>query len=219
VITFLVVAFGQAWSPFAMRVYGEHQSPKTVYGDVLTAWAYLLALGAAAIALFASELLTILTPPEYWPAALSTAICASAAAVHGTTQVTALGISIAKRTRLLVLASGLAAAANVVLNVALIPRFGALGAALSSLAAYALLTGLYLYWTQKLYPIRLDVLKLLVSAAIVIVAPIAGALVDASGSQTVRIAAKAGFLALFLGAGAAVGIWNRGLLRQLTAAA
>lgn len=217
VIGFLATAFGQAWIPVAMRVYGTHASPGTVFGEVLSAWCYVLALAAAAVSLFARELLALLTPAQYWQAALPAAVCASAAAVYGTTQVTALGIAFAKRTSLLVVASSATAVVNVALNVMLIPNHGALGAAIASFVSYAALTSLYLYLGQQLYPFRLETFKLLFSAVIIVSAPVAAVLFDTAESLILRIASKAAFLVALIAAGAAVGIWDRRLIGYLRA--
>jgi len=49
---------------------------------------------------------------------------------------------------------------NFGLNLLLIPRWGAVGAALATLISYGALSGYYLYWTQRIHPIPLESKKL-----------------------------------------------------------
>jgi O-antigen/teichoic acid export membrane protein len=83
--------------------------------------------------------------------------------LQGTTQITALGISLERKTYLLSIAATITALVNFVLNLILIPEWGALGSGVAILISYAVLTGLYLYWTQRLHPIPLEIKKLAVS--------------------------------------------------------
>ena len=96
--------------------------------------------------------------------------------LSGTTQITGLGISLENRTRLFAGAAWTTALVNVLLNFLLIPRFGALGAGIATFLSYALLTGLYLYWSQRLHPIPLEISKLLYSAGLLFGVTAAGIL-------------------------------------------
>jgi O-antigen/teichoic acid export membrane protein len=69
------------------------------------------------------------TPEPYWPAANILVIAIMGVVFLGTTKITALGISIEKRTRIFAVTAWLAAGANFLLNLLLIPDFVALGAA------------------------------------------------------------------------------------------
>ena len=68
------------------------------------------------------------------------------------------------------MAGAITALVNFVLNWVLIPKWGALGSGIAILVSYAVLTGLYLYWTQKLHPIPLELKKLAVSLGMMVVA-------------------------------------------------
>ena len=155
-IFFLNAAFGQAWSPFAMKLRRDRSDYRRVYATIGAGWFFVLAWAGSSLALFAPELLALLTPPEYHDAAVPMAVLAMGSVLFGTTQITAVGISISARTHLFTRATWVVAALNVVLNLALIPMAGAAGAAIATVLSYGTLTGLYLYWSQKLHPLPLQ---------------------------------------------------------------
>lgn len=178
IVVFLNGAFGQAWSPMAMKMRRDVATYRSAYARVLSVWLFVLLLVGAAVALFGKPLLQLLTPPEYWDAAGVLAILVMGVVVSGTTQITAVGISIERQTRLFAWASWLTAAINIVLNLILIPAYGAAGAALATFLSYVVLTALYLFWSQKLHPIPLEKTPL-AFAAVVIVALVAAGLYGA----------------------------------------
>ena len=167
ILVFVNFAFGQAWSPFAIKIYADHKDYKAIFSQILSFLFFSLSLIGMGLALFAKELLWLLTPNSYWPAATIIGFLAMGIVLHGTTQVTALGISLEKKTHLISTAAWLTAAVNFVLNLLLIPIWGALGSAVAIFFSYAILTGLYLYWTQRLHPIPLEVKKLVFSLCII----------------------------------------------------
>jgi len=166
-LVFINFAFGQAWSPFAIKIYADHEDYKAIFSQILSFLFFSLSLIGMGLALFAKELLWLLTPKSYWPAATIIGFLAMGIVLYGTTQVTALGISLEKKTHLISVAAWLTAAVNFVLNLLLIPIWGALGSGVAIFFSYAILTSLYLYWTQRLHPIPLEAKKLIFSLCII----------------------------------------------------
>lgn len=213
VITFLMTAFSLAWSPFAYRVYAEEERYREFFARILSGWTFLLAFIGLAIALFANEVMMLLTPPDYWPAAPVLSIAAAGLVLYGTTVITGMGISIEKRTMLLTYGAWLAAIANMALNFFLIPRFGAIGSAVATFCSYAILTSSFLYWGQKLHPIPLERGKLLYSCALIALT-LAAALVHIEPGIAV-VLAKSAILAAAIGGAFAVGIVDRTLYGRI----
>jgi len=156
IVMFVNIAFGQAWSPWAMKIRTERADYRKVYSQVLTLWFLGLTLVSAVLSLFARELLVLTTPEPYWAAANILVIGVVGVVFSGTSQVTAVGISIERRSHLFASISWMAAVTNFGLNLLLIPKLGALGAAASTTLTYIGLSLAYLYWTQKLHPLPLD---------------------------------------------------------------
>jgi O-antigen/teichoic acid export membrane protein len=216
IITFMIAAFAQAWIPFAIRLSRDDPDHPAFYARLFSLWYFLLAITGLGIAFFAREALMLLTPPAYWPAATVLPVLAAGLVLFGTVQITSLGITLGKRTILSTWGTWLAACANLLLNLFLIPRYGAMGAAIATLFSYGLLTAFFLFWSQRLHPIPLDKGKLLYCSLLVVLALLASRL-DAAGAGISVAAAKAVLLILAVTGGFAVGILDRNLFNMVRA--
>ena len=153
VITFVMVAFRTAWPAFAYSIEDDREAKRT-YSFVLT---YLLALtswAALALGALAPWLVQLLTDPRYQRAEKGVALLAFAGAVYAGYVVLAIGSGRARRTQLNWVVTGTGAAVNVGLNILLVPRYGMVGAAISTAVAFVVLfVGMTLY-AQHVYPVQ-----------------------------------------------------------------
>jgi O-antigen/teichoic acid export membrane protein len=162
VAIFASTAFGQAWSPVAMKIRTDHpESYQVIYGQVLLLILFTMLAVGGGFALFSGEAIGLIMPAEYHASALPFAILCFGIILQSTLQVTAVGISLEKKTYLFARLAWLTAAVNFAANWLLIPGFGAVGAALATAIAYVVQTGSYLYYTQRLHPIVVPWLRLL----------------------------------------------------------
>lgn len=167
VILFVSMAFGQAWSPVAIKIRTDHpQNYRALYVDVLLALLGAMLLLGGGVALFSPEIMAWLMPAEYHGAALALSALALGLILQSTMQVTGIGISIENKTHLFARLSWIAAALNLFLNLLMIPSLGALGAAVATALSYLFLTATYLYYTQHLHPLPVPWRKLLVLAGV-----------------------------------------------------
>ena len=173
VMALAITAFHQAWVPMALRMVQDDPEHRRIFSSLFNLWLFALGFMALGLALFARDILVLFATPPYWPAAPALAIAAAATAVSGTTQVTSLGITVAKRSGLIAIGAWLTAAINAGLNLILIPHFGASGSAIATFASYLFLTLYYLYWSQRLYPLPLDHRHLAYGASLVVLSLIA----------------------------------------------
>jgi len=152
VITFVMVAFRTAWPAFAYSIEDDRDARRT-YAFVLT---YLLTFAswcALALGALAPWWVRLLTSPHYTRAEKGVALLAFAGAVYAGYTVLAIGSGRARRTQLNWVVTGVGAAVNVGLNFWLIPRWGMVGASISTAAAYVVLfVGMTLY-AQHVYPV------------------------------------------------------------------
>lgn len=155
-ITFINGAFGQAWSTYALKLYAEEKNYRQTYANVFHYWFFFLTLLGMGIILFSGDLIRLMTPEPYWPAAPVVVVVCIGAVLLGTTQITALGISLERKTYLLAYVCWGVSVVNFILNYLLIPPYGAFGAGCATLVSYLLLTAAYLYLTQKLHPLPLN---------------------------------------------------------------
>lgn len=153
-VLFVSAAFGQAWSPVAMKIRTDHpEKYKVIYGQVLLLLLFTMLTFGGGIALFSGEAISIIMPAEYHACALPLAILCFGIILQSTQQVTAIGISLEKKTYLFARITLLTALINYAANWILIPSFGAVGAAWATMISYVVLTGSYLLYTQRLHPI------------------------------------------------------------------
>jgi O-antigen/teichoic acid export membrane protein len=124
------------------------------------------------------------------------------------TQITAGGISLTKRTHYLAVYAWTAALINVGLNVLFDARFGMLGAAWATAVAYVALTLLYLVTSQRLWQVEYEVRRSLSLVGLILLFCL-GAQVLPSGLSPTVIAAKAVFCLAFIGAAFALRALDR----------
>jgi O-antigen/teichoic acid export membrane protein len=160
VVYFVNEIFGRAWPPFALKLYSEDGDHRKIYGRVFSYWFFIMTLIGALISVFSAEILQLSTPETYWRSAAPLSVLTIGVVFSSTTQITALGISLERRTHLFAIGSWGTALVNCFLNLLMIPKFGALGAALATLASYVILSSYYLYWTQRLHRFSLEIKKL-----------------------------------------------------------
>lgn len=209
IVSFITFAFGRAWSPFAFRMYREDPHYRENFARILSGWFFLLALVGFGLGLFAPDLLGLLTPRDYWGSAPVLALAAAGLALEGTTLVTMIGISLERRTMLLTYGAWLAAVTNVALNLLLIPRYGAVGAATATLFSYAVLTCSFLYWSQRLHPIPLERGKLLYCSGVVLASALLPPALAGRDSLLLILAAKTVIFLAAVAGGFFIGIVDR----------
>ncbi|CAN5738964.1 polysaccharide biosynthesis C-terminal domain-containing protein [soil metagenome] len=173
-------AFEYAWAPFYYASAREPGAP-AVFRTVTTYGVAGLVLLAAGMSAVARDLLDLMTRGLFVEAAPVVAWTAVGVLFQGVYLMTSIGLNLTKRTAYYPVATLSAAAANIGLNLALIPRFGALGAAWANAAAYALQAVIAFRFSQRFYPVpheygrlaRVGVAGLAAYAAAVLIPPFA----------------------------------------------
>jgi O-antigen/teichoic acid export membrane protein len=172
-VTFVVLAFRTAWPAFAYSIEDD-RAARRAYAYVLT---YVLAIASwisLALGGLAPWLVAWLTNPRYQRAQEGVAVLAFAFAIFAGYTVLAIGSGRARRTQMNWVVTGIGAAVNIGLNFVLIPRYGMVGAAISTAVAYLILfIGMWIY-AQSVYPVpyqwRRNVTAVVVAVALTVVA-------------------------------------------------
>jgi len=156
-VKFALSAFEPAWQPFVYAQIGKPEAPRTLARLVSYAWLVFTGFGLA-VAVFGRELLVALTftNPAFWVGAPVVPVVVLAYLLHGLFLLTSIGIAIEKKTRYYPVITAAAAGTNLVANFALIPPFGMLGAAWATVVSYAVMAGLGLRFSQRVYPIAFE---------------------------------------------------------------
>lgn len=164
--------FGLVWDPYMYKVAGRPSAGR-IYGRVLTYHQIITMAGALCLTLLAPELIRLMADPKYWAASTLVGPVAFGYAVYGAYNVTYSGIVITKKTGWLPLLSTAAALVNIGANLLLIPRMGAMGAAVATVISFAWLTVTTGVVSQRKLPVayeagRLFHLYLIIGACLAI---------------------------------------------------
>lgn len=163
-------ALQMAWAPYAMDIQYEPNAKK-IYAKVFFIYFVVNILAVFFISMFSIDILKVFTQPAYYSAkAVVPFLCMSVVFFSGYF-IVAIGIGITKKALHTIWITLVAAAVNIIMNFLLTPTIGAVGAALSIMAANFLIFILTLSVSQKLYPINYSYFRiaaLFLPAAIIV---------------------------------------------------
>jgi O-antigen/teichoic acid export membrane protein len=171
----LMTAFRTAWPAFAYSIEDDGEARRT-YAFVLT---YIIAATcwvSLALGLLAPWLVRLLATPQFYAGSRVVAPLSFAAAAFAGYIVVSIGVGRARRTQFNWVVSGAAAIVNVALNLALIPPYGMMGAAIATVAAYLVLFLGMAWRAQQLYPVAYQWRRVAVAAAVAVGLTAAGKL-------------------------------------------
>jgi O-antigen/teichoic acid export membrane protein len=152
VVVFGLTAFRTAWPAFAFSIEDDREARRT-YAFVLTYLLLACSWLALALGVLAPWLVRLLATPEFYDGADVVAPLSFAAVAFAGYTVMVVGVSRVRQTQFNWVITVTAAAVNVGLNLALIPRYDEMGAALATLGAYLVLFLGMTWRAQRLYPV------------------------------------------------------------------
>jgi O-antigen/teichoic acid export membrane protein len=171
-----VTGFLLALGPYLLSIYSEDRElEKIVRGRALTYLTFGLTLASLCVTVFGREIVSLVAP-AYDDAYKALGPLTFSAVAFGLSGIVMAGISLARRTTYFALLAGGAAGINVALNLALIPPFGMVGAAVAAGAAYGCLALAYYLVGQRLYPTPYEPAKVLTMLALAVACAPAGLL-------------------------------------------
>jgi O-antigen/teichoic acid export membrane protein len=160
----LLTAFRLAWPAFAYSIDDDREARRT-YAFVLT---YLVALTtwvATGLALLSPWIVDWIAAPAFAESSRVVGPLAFSTVAFAGYIVVAIGVGRAKRTQFNWVVTGAAAAVNIGLNLLLIPRYGMMGAAIATVAAYTTMFVGMTWWSQQIYPVPYQWRRVVTAAA------------------------------------------------------
>jgi len=155
-LAMIITPFLLAWSPLMYSIARRDDAAR-VY-QLVFRWFHLILLFATyGLSLASINLLYVFFPPDYRSTAPVIPIVAVSIMFSGVYNFFNVGVSIRRKTWFAVLFTTLAALVNVGLNIVLIPLYRAMGAAVSTLIAYALLALIAYIVNQRIYRIPFEI--------------------------------------------------------------
>jgi O-antigen/teichoic acid export membrane protein len=196
-----VLAFNLAFGPYILSLHAEDRDlERRVRAQTLLLVVALLAVLGVALSLFAREIIELVAP-RYDRAHEVVGLLSLAIVIYGVYPVVSTGLSIARRTSFLGAISVAAAAVNVGLNFVLIPLWGMVGAGVSTVCAFAVLSGGTAIAAQRVDPVDYPVGRLALVLAAAIAAAAAAFVSTGSGADdiAIKLVCLAGFTAVATG--------------------
>jgi len=148
----LLTAFRTAWPAFAFSIEDDREAKRT-YAFVLTYLVFVTAWVATGLALLSPWLVDWIAAPAFAESSRVVGPLAFAVVIFAGYVVMVIGVGRARRTQFNWVVTGAAAIVNVALNLILIPRYGMMGAAAATIAAYATMFAGMTWWAQRIYPV------------------------------------------------------------------
>ncbi|OGR44293.1 MAG: hypothetical protein A2X35_02375 [Elusimicrobia bacterium GWA2_61_42] len=208
-LVLVVSMFDQAWRPFFIERADKPGSP-AVFARVLTYFTLALVWLGMALAFFIPDLARFqvagrpLIHESYWPGLGIVPVVLFAYLVNGIYVNLLAPVIIAKKTKVIMLATLLGALVSVAANFALIPVLGILGPPWAAFAAYCVMTLTVYFYGRRLFPVPYELrrLALVAAAALALCAPALAGWVHAGWQWTAyRLLALSAYPVLLLAFG------------------
>ena len=157
-VVLIVTAFQIAWGPFSLSI-ARNTAAEPVYARTLLYYLAVTFGTLLLLTLFAEPLILLIATPFYLPAAQVLALVGMSSVASGAYYIVATGVNLTGRTLHIGWTTVVAAGVNIGLNLALIPAFGIVGAAVAGLVANCIPVVLLYIVAQRLYYIPYDLLR------------------------------------------------------------
>ena len=158
---FIIMPITLTLLPQAYKMYNK-PGDKRYYSKIMTYLTFLLVWVGLAISVFSMEIIKVFAlNPTYWPAYKIVPLVTFAYVFFGMRILSSLGMFLTKETKYVAITTVLAAVINIGLNFILIPKFGMIAAAYTTLASFLVLYLSSYYYSNKFYKIPFEDLKLL----------------------------------------------------------
>lgn len=164
----IATAFDKAWTPTFFENYKKNDSDK-LFSEVAKYFIIILGFITLVTSLFSKEIIFVLAAESYHKAYSIIPLIAVGSFFVGIYFLPSKIFFYQKKTYILSLMTVIAAIVNIVMNIILIPKFGIIGAATSTLISYLIITTIVFYFSQKRYKIHYQLPKIIISLAVFII--------------------------------------------------
>jgi O-antigen/teichoic acid export membrane protein len=148
----LARGFQLAWPPLAYSIRDDEEA-RRVYSAILTWFAAILAFAVTGLWLDARWIVRLLAAPDFFASYRAVGLLATGIALYALYLGMVVILGRTGRTEFSFPATIAAVATNVVLNLALVPSHGIVGAGLALVGSYLVVLALMYVFTQRLFPV------------------------------------------------------------------
>jgi O-antigen/teichoic acid export membrane protein len=197
-LVFLLWAFRLAWPAFAYSIRDDEEARRT-YSFVLTYVVLVGSWGALSLGLTAPWLVHLVGQPGFYEGSRVVAPLAFAAVVFGAYVVVIISVGRAKRMASNFVITGVAAMLSIVLNLALVPPFGMMGAATATLCAYLVMFAGMAWKAQRVFRVPYQWRRVGIAAGAAVGLTVIGKVLDVGLPAAVALILAYPFALLLLG--------------------
>ena len=151
-VNVLVRGFQLAWPPLAYSIRDDGEA-RRAYATVVTLFVAGCAFVVTGMWLFSRWIVRALAAPEFFDSYEAVGLISTAVTLYAVYMVLVVILGRTGRTEFNLPATLAALAANVVLNLLLVPPLGIVGAGLALVASYVVVLALMYVFTQRLFPV------------------------------------------------------------------
>lgn len=151
VMSLIVTAINFAWIPIFYDTAKNKENAEQLLSRMFTLYTVVVSTLAIGIILFSREVILIMSAESFHAAHTVAPVIAVGHLFQGLYYMSVAPIFYKKKTHLLPLLTGVAAAINIGLNILWIPPYGMMGAAYATLGSFAVLFTLTHYFAQRYY--------------------------------------------------------------------
>ncbi len=154
-------AIGASWGPIFMSTAENEENAPEILGKIAAKLWIIICISASVYVLWVSDLVILATPVSYHSAIPISKWIIISYAVYGSYLLYANGLFVARKSRLVPLATVVAATINVLLNFILIPQYGSYGAVLATAVSFTTMSAIIYRMATKHYPLDVEIKFLL----------------------------------------------------------
>ena len=137
---------------------GNHLAISKLIDKTTKYCACILVFAGMSVIFFANDIITFLFTPEFLPAVLPLTILIIGTVTSGILRPIGVIFAGTGKVNLVLIISTIGAVGNILLNIALIPTYGIIGAATATTVSYVIGVGVTIYFLMKFFAIKFDVL-------------------------------------------------------------
>ena len=149
----------QIWNTYRFEI-AKRSDAKQVMSRVFTYYSTVLIFISLALSVYIREIIAIMASSAFQGSASVVPLIILSYVFHGISTFFSIGIAITYKTKYAAYIQALVAVINILLNLFLIPNFGIMGAAISTILTFLCFFGLSFIISQKLYPLPLEYQRL-----------------------------------------------------------
>jgi len=157
--TLITSPFVQTYMPRRFEIM-KKKDAKQVYAHVSFYYLLIISTIGLVLSIFSPEIIKLMTTKDYFSATKYIPFIVLSLVVFGMKYHFQIGIMIHKKTKIIAYINACSTVVNILLNWILIRHYGIWGAIISINVAYGVITILDYIYSQKIYPIRYDFIKM-----------------------------------------------------------